>query len=62
MKYPKGDPENALSWDELKDKFRDITRPVFPEQKLSKQEDIIEMVDGLEELDDVRILARITGI
>ena len=62
VKYPKGDPENALSWDELKDKFRDITRPVFPEQKLSKQEDIIEMVDGLEELDDVRILARITGI
>ena len=60
--YPKGDPENALSWEELKDKFRNITRPVFPEQKLNKQEEIIGMVESLEELEDVRALAKITSL
>ena len=57
--YPKGDPENALSWDELKDKFRDITRPVVTP---SRQEDIINTVDSLERLEDVRLLASLTSV
>ena len=28
--FPKGDPENPLSWDELIEKFLDLTRPVLP--------------------------------
>ena len=57
--YPKGDPENALSWDELKDKFRNITGPVIPPDK---QRDIIDAVDSLEDLEDIRVLARMTGV
>ena len=66
VKYPKGDPENALSWDELKDKFRSLTRPVFPEkdseQRSSRQEDIIRAVESLEQLDDVRVLSGLTTV
>ena len=57
--YPKGDPENALSWDELKDKFRNITAPVIPSDK---QREIIDAVDSLENLEDIRVLARMTGV
>ncbi len=57
--YPKGDPENALSWDELKDKFRDLTRLVIPH---GRQEDIIKTVESLEGLEDVRALARMTSV
>ena len=59
VEYPKGDPENALSWDELKDKFRDITRPVVPH---SRQEEIISTVESLEHLDDVQVLTRMTSV
>ncbi len=58
IEYPKGDPENALSWDELKDKFRNLTQPVISP---SRQEEIINAVDSLEALDDVRVLARMTS-
>ena len=57
--YPKGDPENALSWDELKDKFRDLTKPVVSS---GRQEEIISTVESLETLDDIRVLARMTGV
>ena len=59
VQYPKGDPENALSWDELKDKFRDLTRPVISARQ---QEEIISSVDSLEHLGDVRELARLTAV
>ena len=59
VEYPKGDPENALSWDELKEKFRDLTRPnIAP----SMQEKIITTVESLEGLDDVRALADMTSV
>ena len=57
--YPKGDPENALSWDELKDKFRDLTRPVI---SADRQMEIIKTVESLEQLEDVQVLSRITGV
>ena len=59
IQHPKGDPENALSWDELKDKFRRLTQPVIPS---SRQEDIINAVESLEGLEDVRTLARMTSV
>lgn len=31
--YPKGDPENPLTWDELTDKFHDLTRTVFARER-----------------------------
>ena len=59
IQHPKGDPENALSWDELKDKFRRLTQPVILS---SRQEDIINAVESLEGLEDVRTLARMTSV
>ena len=58
IEYPKGDPENALSWDELKAKFRGLTEPIISS---SKQDEIISAVECLEELDDIRMLARMTS-
>jgi 2-methylcitrate dehydratase PrpD len=57
--YPKGDPENALSWDELKDKFRVLTGPVISSVS---QEQIIKTVESLEDLEDIRTLSRMTSI
>ena len=59
IQYPKGDPENSLSWDEIKDKFRNVTRPVIP---ADRQEDIIGAIDSLEELEDIRVLASMTSV
>jgi 2-methylcitrate dehydratase PrpD len=48
--YPKGDPENPLSWDELIDKFKNLISPVFP---MAKQDEIIDRVRSMEQEDDV---------
>jgi 2-methylcitrate dehydratase PrpD len=49
--FPKGDPENPLTWDELKDKFRNLVSPVFFEVK---QNEIIERVRSLEKEEDLK--------
>ena len=54
IKYPKGDPENALTWDEMKEKFSSISAPVIPFQR---QSEIISKVESLESLGDMRELA-----
>ena len=59
IEFPKGDPENALSWDEIKAKFRDLTAPVIPPER---QEAIIAFVDSLESAEDVRELAALTAL
>ena len=59
LEFPKGDPENALTWGELKDKFRDLTRPLIP---AGRQEEIINTVESLEDLEDVRVLATMAGL
>lgn len=48
--YPKGDPENSLSWDELIEKFKNLISPVFP---MSKQDEIIDRVRSMDQEDDV---------
>lgn len=42
--YPKGDPENPLTWDELIDKFNSITSPVFSS---GMQHEIVRAVRSL---------------
>ena len=59
VEFPRGDPENALTWDELKDKFRVLTGPVISTQT---QEKIVDAVDSLEQLEDVRVLARMAAV
>ena len=51
--HPKGDVENGLTWDEMKQKFHDLSAPVVSRHR---QSDIIDSIESLEELDDVRVL------
>jgi 2-methylcitrate dehydratase PrpD len=44
--HPKGDPENPLSWEEIIEKFRNLTSPVFGARR---QKDIIDRTRSLEE-------------
>ena len=52
--YPKGDPENALSWDEMKEKFLSLSEPVVSGKR---QREVITAVEALEEMRDVRELS-----
>ena len=54
IKYPKGDPENALTWDEMKGKFVDLSAPVISPER---QREVIAAVEALEDMRDVRELA-----
>jgi 2-methylcitrate dehydratase PrpD len=49
--FPKGDPENPLTWDELINKFRNLVSPVFFEVK---QNEIIDKVRSLEKEADLK--------
>ncbi|MBT8365911.1 MAG: MmgE/PrpD family protein [Deltaproteobacteria bacterium] len=49
--YPKGDPENPFTWEELIDKFRNLVSPVFSTEK---QNEIITKVKSLEKENDIR--------
>jgi 2-methylcitrate dehydratase PrpD len=44
--YPKGDPENPLSWEEVIEKFKNLTGPVF---KGRRQNEIIDRTRSLEQ-------------
>ena len=52
--FPKGDPENPLTWDELIAKFRNLIAPVFIE---ARQKEIIEKVSALEQEQDLNALS-----
>ena len=54
LTYPKGDPENPVTWDEMQNKFKLLSAPVISNQR---QQKIMAAVDSLEQLDDVRQLA-----
>ncbi len=54
--YPKGDPENPLSWDELINKFRNLVSPVF---SAAKQNKIIDRVRSLEQEDDLNSFSKL---
>jgi 2-methylcitrate dehydratase PrpD len=43
--YPKGDPENPLTWDELIEKFNTLVAPIFSAEKR------IEIIDRVQHLD-----------
>jgi 2-methylcitrate dehydratase PrpD len=57
--YPKGDPENPLTWEELIQKFKDLTAPIFEESVQLQIVDLVRALEverGLERL--TRLLAR----
>lgn len=49
--YPKGDPENPLTWEELIEKFNDISSPIYP---ASRRDEIIRRTRQLDEETDLR--------
>ena len=54
LTYPKGDPENPVTWDEMRTKFKLLSAPMISNQR---QKEIISAIDSLEQMDDVRQLA-----
>ena len=47
--YPKGDPHNPMSDEEVKAKFRKLARPLMAEDRVKA---IIDCVDGIENVAD----------
>ena len=56
IEYPKGDPENPLTWEELIQKFTDLVSPVYSEEKQKK---IIDRVRALENEKDLNSFTRL---
>ena len=52
--YPKGDPENPLSWDELKEKFNSVTRGVYDSGQQSRIADEMMKLSGSPKLDALK--------
>ena len=52
--FPKGDPENALTWEEMKQKFTTLSASVIPQ---GQQQEVIAAVEDLENMSNVRDLA-----
>lgn len=56
--YPKGDPENPLTWEELIDKFCIVTNGIFAPEK---QEEIVETVRLLDDAKDLEKLCSLVS-
>ena len=59
VQYPKGDPENALTWDEMRDKFMNLSALVISRKR---QQEIIAAVESLQDMRDVRELADLLAV
>jgi len=56
LEYPKGDPENPLTWDELIEKFRGLASAIYSK---TRREKIIEQVKNLDNIENIKIWASI---
>ncbi|MCI0529986.1 MAG: MmgE/PrpD family protein [Nitrospira sp.] len=59
IEYPKGDPENPLSWEEIITKFSMLVKEIFPG---SLQGEIIDKIKALEDYSDLRNLIQLLRI
>ena len=50
IEYPKGDPENALTWEEMIDRFHDLCGRTF------KKDQRLKIIDGVRKLEAIRDL------
>ncbi|MFC2019145.1 MmgE/PrpD family protein [Chloroflexota bacterium] len=55
--YGRGNPQNPMSWEEIAAKFRDCARFVARPLSHKNIEQVIELVRGLEEVEDVALIA-----
>jgi 2-methylcitrate dehydratase PrpD len=58
--YPKGDPENPLTWDELIDKFNSVTRAVYARERQSRIADEMRNINRSPRLDALKSLVGAT--
>jgi len=56
VSFPKGDPRNPLTFDEIEEKFRDLVEPLLPKKRMDQ---LVEMIHGLESLQDVGKLMKL---
>jgi len=59
IEYPKGDPENPLTWEELIAKFTELVQPVYSSGRISK---IIETTRSLERADALTSLLELLPV
>ena len=50
IEYPKGDPENPLSWEEMKERFHDLTGRIMKKEKRLKIIAEVERLDGIKDI------------
>jgi 2-methylcitrate dehydratase PrpD len=50
IEYPKGDPENPLTWDELKERFHDLTGQIMKKDQRLKIVEEVERFDGIKDI------------
>ncbi len=53
LEYPKGDPQNPLSWDELIDKFNSLAGQVLPKSQCDKIVGLVRKVDQLNDISEL---------
>jgi 2-methylcitrate dehydratase PrpD len=56
VEYPKGDPENALTWDELIGKFQTLSAPLFSQDR---RDELVARVRALEEEKSITDFSRL---
>jgi 2-methylcitrate dehydratase PrpD len=54
--YPKGDPENPLSWDELREKFNSVARRVYAPERQSRIADELKNLRSCSKLDALKAI------
>ena len=50
VEYPKGDPENPLSWEEMKERFHDLTGQIMTRERRLKIIEEVERLDGVKDI------------
>jgi 2-methylcitrate dehydratase PrpD len=50
VEYPKGDPENPLSWEEMKERFHDLTGQIMKKEQRLKIVEEVERLDGIKDI------------
>lgn len=52
VRFPKGDPENPLSWDELIEKYRGLTGAVWSANKVSQVQTAVQAIEQTTHITD----------
>ena len=50
VEYPKGDPENPLSWEEMIERFHDLTGQIIKKEQRLKIVAEVQKLDGIKDM------------